>query len=188
MTRHLSLCAVVLLLLTSPMSVRADVPNPSDPNRNRPAEPAEHPTAALTIKIDEGVREPRLEIPRKLLATWAADKDTQGALQPSRTYTMLSGVALALAFACGGLWLARQGDRMTGRGLALLLGAITFLSIGGSAAWADRAVKPKESRSNNILFDKTVVEIVEKGEAITLTANREHLAKIASLAKKEAQK
>jgi hypothetical protein len=142
----------------------------------------------LIVKIDEKAKMPRLQIPYDLifsvqLAPNSADappsklpKRGAGAGRSALT-TFTAGLAWALAFAAGGLWLVR---RRWGRPLAVLL--IMALSTGGTALlWSNAPppapppAKPAEADLPALklpagieLTDKLMVRVVPRGDHLTL--------------------
>ncbi|MGE3807050.1 MAG: hypothetical protein AB7K24_20490, partial [Gemmataceae bacterium] len=103
------------LLLTG--SLRADVAF-DPPSKNK-----------LVVELNEAAKQPVLIIPRKLVSDAAPKK---GASLPGLS-TIVGGLALTLAFASGGLWLARQR-----RHPAWLFAGLALLGLGVAAAFADR--------------------------------------------------
>lgn len=162
------LCVLVpfLLVLLAVSKARADVsPGPGFPPPQRPRPqpaipPVPRPKAPridkmpLVIEIDNRVRIPRLQIPKKLLpgagaagaapgvrgAEAPAEEPRQHAdAGPRRLPTLVAGVALSLGFVSAGLWLVR---RRGGRRAVTLSVVVGLLILGGAALWADVPVGP----------------------------------------------
>jgi len=132
----------------------------------------------FVVEVDEKAKEARLQIPRKLLPNQRAaldneEQDPRTGSGVSRLHTIVAGIALALALTLGGLWMVRQGGHFKGHGLALVLGALAFLSLGG-VVWANAAVPrdippaPEKVVLPEGVKGQVVVEVVEKGDAIKL--------------------
>jgi hypothetical protein len=205
--RCVTWCALAGLLVLGLSASRADANGIPFPGR-QPPPPKPVPPAAvapLVVVADENVKEPRLEIPRKLLRSLRADlgdeqePDTRRVEAPlPRLHTILAGGALSLALVTGGLWLTRSRNRLAGRGLVLLLVAGGLLVLGSGVLWADLAPRPNPFGPKPVpnpfpnpkppvmpvlpagvtLADKVGIVIVEKGDAITLVVNRDDLAKV----------
>jgi hypothetical protein len=192
MQRWIWTTAVVLALLAP--AARADLKpaNPVGPKKP-PAGPL---TAPIVVVVDDKATETHVQIPRALLgqlradAGDAADPNTRRAEALPPLHLVVAGTALALALTFGGLWLVRARIRPTRSNVALLLVAITALAIGATSLWADIAVpKPKPKPDSGTadakvpanganLTDKAVIEVVDKGDAITLIVNRDDLANV----------
>src|SRR5713101_3290458 len=108
MTRRLRFLLLLATLLLSAGALRADMPSPFPrPRPPRPPFPspesvsettARDLTASLTIEVDENAREPRLVIPRKLIAAWSAGDKKEGthehgSLRTTPWHTIIAGVA-----------------------------------------------------------------------------------------------
>lgn len=141
----------------------------------------------LVVQVDEKAKTARLQVPFNLFGQPAANPP--GADLPPRrgaeagqltVPTMVAGMALTLAFASGGLWLAR---RRTRRSLAILL-VLSLFAAGTAAVWADLAPRrggPKRPPqpvppvlpalklpAGVELPDKLVLEAVGAGDRVTL--------------------
>ncbi len=151
--------------------------------------PGTPPTAPVVVVVDDKAQETRLVIPRKVLAAaLRADAgepdDTQRAEGPPALHLIVAGSALALALGLGGLWLVRLRTRPAARNLVLLLAALALVAGAGGVLWADiPAPKPKPKPPTEVpagitLSEKVTIEIVDKGDAITLITPREQLANV----------
>jgi hypothetical protein len=181
------------LALLAP-AARADLKpaNPAGPKKP-PAGPL---TAPVVVVVDEKATETHLQIPRALLGQLRADAGDAGDPNTRRAealpplHLVVAGAALALALTFGGLWLVRARVRTSRSNVALLLVAVTALAIGATSLWADIAVpKPKPKPDSGTvdvklpanganLTDKAVIEVIDKGDAITLIVNRDDLANV----------
>ncbi len=173
-------CLLALLpLLWSPAAVRADIPAPRPKGVEAP----------LVVMIDDNARQPRLQVPRKLLGTLKASadspEDTQtGTAGLPHLHTVMAGVALALALAFGGLWLVRHRGHFGGRGLALFLGMVLCGGIGTAVVWANKPISKGDydkllgDRSPKpAAGDKVSIEVTPNGDTVRLIVNRAYLAK-----------
>src|SRR5262249_50127172 len=192
MHRWIWTTAVVLALLAP--AARADLKpaNPAGP-RKPPAGPL---TAPVVVVVDDKATETHLQIPRALLGQLRADAGDAGDPNTRRAealpplHLVVAGAALALALTFGGLWLVRARARTARSNVALLLVAVTALAVGATSLWANAAApqpKPKpDSGAVDVklpanganLTDKAVIEVIEKGDAITLIVNRDDLANV----------
>ncbi|MGE3808933.1 MAG: hypothetical protein AB7K24_30075 [Gemmataceae bacterium] len=152
--KKLFVSSALLMLLAAPL-VRADVPAP-------------RPQGKLVIMVDANTKSPRLVVPKQLLN---ADRRRGDA---GMLHTMMAGLALALAFTGGGIWMVRQ--RRGGHGTALAIVACLALLSLGTALWADGAVEPRPAPLAS--FDNTTVFVVERGDAIQLYISPADLAKL----------
>jgi hypothetical protein len=145
-----ALAALLVLGLSAASASANGIPFPP-PGRQPVPPPPPRPAAVapLVVVTDDSVKEPRLEIPRKLLRSLRVDlgeekePDTRRVEAPlPRLHTILAGAALSLALVTGGLWLTRSRNRLAGRGLMLLLVAGGLLVLGSGVLWADIGVRP----------------------------------------------
>ena len=173
--------AVMCLLLAGPaLSLRADFPvSPPAP----PPPVVKDGTATVVVEVDDNIKEPRLVVPRKFAGTdKQAKPDANGSRGEAAPFwpTIVAGLALALGFACGGLWLVRQRGHVARGTMASLIAAVTLLSVGAAVTWADRAParRPPPQLPKSLLgqFDKISVETVEQGDQVRLIVNRQQLA------------
>lgn len=179
--------AALVVMCFSLGAARADIPGPGPrprppfPPRERPEQVATEPTAPLTILTDDNAKEPRLIIPRKLLASWDKPSNERGMLELSPVHTMIAGLSLSGALVLGGLWLVRGRGRLGARGLAVLIGTAILLGVGVTAVWANRPPPPPREKPvtvDGVTFDKVQVEITDKGDSVRLILNKSHLAKV----------
>jgi hypothetical protein len=163
--------ALSLLALAATLSLAsANVPPPRLPPANLRAGASE---VKLVVVIDAKVKQPRLEVPRNLLVA-----PRLGPARPGRigaidsTPNVTAGLALALAFTSGGLWLSKRG-----RSVAIALAAVALFSLGGAVS-AD-LVKPKGPRelpavvlpAEVKMSGKLTLQIVDRGDAVRLVVN-----------------
>jgi hypothetical protein len=142
------------LLLTTSL-VRAD---------EAPPRPQPKP-GKFVVFVDGRVKTPQLTVPRQML-------NDQRRGDAGILHTVMAGMALALAFAGGGLWLVRQRQGGNGAALAVLV-CLSALSI-GTALWADSAGPPPARAT----FDGVHVFVVDKGDSVQLTISPADLAKL----------
>jgi hypothetical protein len=188
------LAGLPVLLLCAAPAARADIaprPNPFGPPVVQPGlrlPPAQK--VSLVVEVDEKAKDTRLRIPVNLLTQNPALQPVQPGL-PRRGAdagrlglpTIVAGMALALALASGGLWLARRG---AGRYLIILL-VLSLFAAGTAAVWADlgprplgprpppRPVPPPQPALPQLtlpagveLSDKVIIEIVPPARHLTL--------------------
>ena len=184
------LFAVALVGFTPP-TVRADE---ALPRRELDAAALGAPLDVVLLQAGEPMR---LEIPKELLpkneAGQGAEKEAGliGGIDGLRT--VISGVAMSLAIAIGGLWFVRR-LRTPGvplpRGTAAVVAVGLLTSLAIATAWADipppsgtRGGKPRpRPEPVNSLTLKVVV--VDEGERIVLHASAADLARMTAQAKK----
>jgi hypothetical protein len=124
----------------------------------------------LVVVVDPMVKQPRLEVPRSLLITGTPPRGPFGdAGGPSN---VMAGLALALAFTSGGLWLSKRG-----RSVAITLAAVSLLTFAG-AVGADiprpkppKAPPPVSLPANVKLSGKLTMQIVPAGDAVRLVVS-----------------
>jgi hypothetical protein len=154
--RYVTWCALAGLLVLGVSAARVDANGlippgrfpPQPPPQPKPVPPAGF--APLVVVADDNVKEPRLEIPRKLLRSLRASRDEEGEPETQRAeaaplprlHTLLAGCALSLGLVTGGLWLVRSRNRSAGRGLMLLLVTGGLLIAGSGVLWADIGPRP----------------------------------------------
>jgi hypothetical protein len=176
MKKLIGVLTVLSVLAAARTSARA---NEAAPPPDKPSPPAAVP---LVIVLDDSAKQPRLEIPRKVLSSLKASADGQegdGRRVEALPvlHTIVAGVALSLAFTLGGLWLVRSRRRFTGTGAALLLAALT-LTVAGGVLWANVPAPPppRPADPGIPLADKATVQVVDQGDAIRLVASPKQLA------------
>jgi hypothetical protein len=157
------------VLLAALPSARADLAPPPLPTG---------PKAKFVVLVDDRAGVPHLRIPKALLqGGQPGDKEEAGRFGLP---TIFAGLALTAAFVSGGFWLVRRG-RGPGRTTAAVGVVLALLALGASAVWADipRPPRPRPRGpvtlplpANVTLPDTVVVEIVEKGDTITLVVNK----------------
>jgi hypothetical protein len=175
MKQLIGVLTVLGLLACALPSVRA---NEAAPPRVKPDNASA--AAPFVIVVDDGVKQPRLEIPRKVLSNLKAaadgqDGDTRHAALLPQLHTIIAGVALSLALTFGGLWLVRSRRRATGA--AVLVAALALAAVGG-VLWANvpPPLPPTQLPAGIPLGDKATVQVVDEGDAIRLVASSKQLA------------
>jgi hypothetical protein len=153
----------------------------------------------LAVQVDDKAKTARLQVPLNLMlgrpggfppgAFPPGGIPQRGSIVPARrgadagrfaAPTMVGGVALALAFGSGGLWLVR---RRGGRYLAMFL-ALSLFTAGTAAVWADLQqggrgpIGPPQPATPPLpalklpagveLSDKLLIEMVPTGDRVTL--------------------
>jgi hypothetical protein len=155
------------LLLTASPSARADLAPPPLPKGTE---------TKFVVVVDDRADKPHLQIPKSLL---------QGTTKPGQEEaglfgapTIIAGLALTAAFVSGGFWLVRRG-RGPGRTAAAVVVVLSFLALGASAVWADIPRPPRPRGpvvlplpANVTLPDTVVVDLLDKGDTITLIVNK----------------
>ena len=178
---------LVAVLAVSPAGmVRADIPHFGGP-RHRPGPPMPvHPANAVPVVIEasDTLTEPRLVIPRPLLAR--AKKlipERRSASRPSGPSrwapTVLAGLALTAALSAAGLCLARR----KGRALvaALVLSVACAFGAGRTFLVAQHPPPPNlpPPPPLEVQFDHAAVEVVERGTEVRLLVPRARLGELA---------
>jgi hypothetical protein len=147
--------------------------------------PAPAPDKSVPIVIetfDGKVGPAKLIIPKKLLDKSRAALDlgdgTAVAEHKSRLPMMLAGIFLTLSIAFAGLWLVRQRGTLGTRTVALLLGGILFLAIGGAVLLANSPPGPLVARPVQpvgAIQDRVLIEITDNGDTIKLLVHKSKL-------------
>jgi hypothetical protein len=175
---------VAVLALGPAVPVRADVaPHFGPRERPRPPTPV-HPANAVPVVIEasDTVTEPRLVIPRPLLAR-AKKLPTMRptAALPDKPWragasTALAGLALTAALSAGGLCLARR----RGRALVVLMLVGVGSAVGAGGAFVGAHPQPiLPPPPADVLFDRAAVEVVERGTEVRLLVPRARLGELA---------
>jgi hypothetical protein len=153
--------SVALLFFVAPSAVRANAgpPPPSGPLNY------ESHSVKFVVVVDDGVKEPRLEIPAALLVKPDARR---GAL-PTVPLVVV-GLALTAGFISAGLWLSRRS-----RSTAALLVAVSLFSLGGGIliANAPPPQPPKAPAEITLPADvnlpaKVTLQVTARGDAVRL--------------------
>jgi len=147
--------------------------------------PAPAPDKSVPIVIDtyDGKVGPaKLIIPKKLLDKSRAALDLGDgpavAEHKSRLPMMLAGIFLTLSIAFAGLWLVRQRGTLGTRTVALLIGGILFLAVGGAVLLANAPPGPAIARPVQpfaAIQDRVVIEITDSGDTIKLLVHKSKL-------------
>ena len=172
-----SVALTLALGLVSP--ARADIAFPAPPP------PVSSQKAKLVVAVDDSVKEAHLRIPQNLLP--AAGKTEKGAEASAFGLpTVVAGVALTLAFVSGGFWLVRRGRAPASITAAVVLG-LSLACLGASVALADIPRPPRKPLppiplplvlpAGVQLSDNIVLDIVPKGEPLTLVVNKSMVLK-----------
>jgi hypothetical protein len=177
--RLLPLClAASVFFLLAAGEARANEAAPPPPPK--PAAPAAGGQSGnLTLAVDDTAKEPRLQIPRKLLGKEATAGGSRAEVPP--LHRVVAGVALTLALALGGLWLARSRDGLSRRRLAAVLVAVALVGAGSAFLWAEpvpEPIPPPPARSPALLLDGVRIQIIDKGDDVKLVVNRDDLARL----------
>lgn len=131
------------------------------------------PKGKLVVMVDANARTPRLVVPKQMLQADGRRGDA------GMLHTVMAGLALALAFTGGGIWMVRQ--RKGGNSFALgLVASLAVLALGASL-WADFAVNPPKQHA---ALDNVSIVVVERGDAVQLYLNLPDLAKLTAGQKK----
>jgi hypothetical protein len=180
---------VAVLALGPAAPVRADA-FPHFGPRHRPSSPTPvHPANAVPVAIEasDTLTEPRLVIPRALLArakklpavrpTAALQGESRRAGASGGAVTALAGLALTAALSAGGLCLARR----KGRALVVLLVVGVACAFGAGRAFVGAHPPPPNwpPPPAEILFDRAAVEVVERGTEVRLLVPRARLGELA---------
>jgi hypothetical protein len=166
----------------------------ANPPAPPPKPPVKEPAAAavpMNVVIDDKATEPKLVIPKKVLATLKADAgdpdpDTR---RVEHLHLIVAGCALTLALTFGGLWLVR-GRRKPGSTALLVLVALGGVVAVTSMVWANAGPPRLPAPPGIPLADKVTIETSEQGDTILLFVTRDQLTKIVdkSAPKKDEEK
>lgn len=152
---------------------QADIALPPDliPGREAPAEPAGY---RLEIKYDREARHARLQIPRAAFETGALHAEPNGGANAggARLRTAIAGLAMSLA--CVGLFFVWRKKGMVRPVAAAVVGVAVAIGA-ASTLWANGAPPHRVFNGSELQQlaarlgnDRVVVEVVERGDAITL--------------------
>jgi len=158
----------------------ADVRPPD--SRPRPARRVPAPSAVSLQVIPLGKGQgTRIELPRQVLqelGAGAVQAQPSSGSTPLGAGTVIAGLALSLALALGGLWLARRRPR-----LAPVVTAGLLLAAGGAGLLAGRSqanvpppVRPEPKPGPGQLNLNAQVVLVEGGDSVRLFIAPERLA------------
>jgi hypothetical protein len=185
----LRVLAPALLILGIAASVRADIPGPGP----RPKPPIPAPIAdksvPMTIEVVDGLGPCKLVIPKKFAGNMKASLDTDDGTavaehKTSRVPAILAGVFLTLSLTFTGLWLVRQRGVIGARTIAMVLGGVVFVAIGGAAlVWANAAPPPiaRPVPAPLVNGDRVIIEIVDQGDAVKWIVPRAQLLRAAGI-------
>jgi hypothetical protein len=173
--------AIAVLVLASAGHLFANPPAPPPPKP-----PIKEPAAAavaMNVVIDDKATEPKLVIPKKVLATLKADAGDPdpNTRRVEHLHLIVAGCALTLALTLGGLWLVR-GRRKPGSTVLLVLVALGGVVAVTSMVWGNVGPPPPPPpppvAPGIPLADKVKIETVEQGDTILLVVTRDQLIKI----------
>ncbi len=180
------LVAGFALCATGPVWADA-FPVPHSGPRERPRSPMPvHPANAVPVVIEasDTLTEPRLVIPRALLArakklpVMRPAAALQDRLWRVGAAMALAGLALTAALSVGGLYLARR----RGWALLVLMLAGVGCAVGAGAAFVGAHPPPPPNwpppPPAEIVFDHAAVEVVERGTEVRLLVPRARLGEL----------
>jgi hypothetical protein len=141
-----------------------------------PPHPAPVPCPFL-LRVSEQTGELRLDVPRKLAKNWKVAGLTPTDLGPdgsASTRTLIAGISLSTALACGGYWLVRRRPGFRQR--FVLAGMVAALFLIGVTAWGD--IPPGHTPIPTLLPrlpppDGVFVNVIDQGDFIVLTVGRD---------------
>jgi hypothetical protein len=184
--KQIALALTALALAGAP--ARADKTPVPRPPRPQPAGPK------LVIEVDEKASEARLIVPAGAGVPGgpgaAPGSTPEGEHGAGNFPAIMTGIALALTLAFGGLWLVR---RRSGGAAKLLALAVAGLGLTGAALWADIPVGPRPPRPRPpadppkplpalLKLDSVKVEFQGKSDTVRLIVSPEIKAELAEKA------
>ena len=173
---------LMLLLAAGPAFGNAAPPDFKPPQRQTPRQPLRirstdsQVEAPVRIWKNSRQKTTRIQIPAAVLARLQADKDGKvSQVSPQKNHvsrTIVAGLSLAMAAACGFVLLGRKGSRSTN--VAVITFLVLSLTVAGGAIADLRvpdepSVRPQPQVPGQVLSrksDKVIIEITEKGKAI----------------------
>lgn len=174
--KRLPAAALALLTLVGLAPVaRADIATPPPPP------PISTQKVKLIVLTGDNLKEAHLRIPQNLLPAAAkAEKGSETSLFAAPN--VVAGLALTLAFVSAGFWLVRRGRTRAAAAAVLVL---ALIGAGASAVWADIPRPPRrpfvqppvELPAGIQLSENSVLEIVPKGDTITLIVDKNSVLK-----------
>jgi hypothetical protein len=136
------------------------------------APPIAEPKKDLVVEIEVTDTEaPRLIVPEKLLGQLRAEAKSRVMLD--RTQTIVAGIAMSLALALGGLWMARRNARGIKTAAAVIAPAL-LLALFYSTLHADKAAPATDDLRVGGLGNIKIVT-VKDGDVIKLQLSRAQL-------------
>jgi hypothetical protein len=160
--RHVLLAAMCGLLLTTYAVPADEAPPLVEPKKD----------IVIDIEVTDGGT-PRLIVPEKFMEQLKLESKSRVMLD--RTQTIVAGVAMSLAIALGGLWMARKNSR-TVKTLVVVAAPMALIAMLYSTSYADKAVSPAPSVKLGTLGNITVMKVKE-GDVIKLQVGRDDLLK-----------
>jgi hypothetical protein len=196
--------AVALLVTAAVRRVGADIPplNGSGEGSRRPQPNEIHETIPdqqpqsvapkqwpLTIKVVSGVKDTRLQIPTPAIDALYAKKDSPPSSDQNhvfggipRFHTIVAGLALALALACAGLWVARSRRRLVVGSLGLMMAIFTVIGIGCPATDQNTVVNdspaPLGENAHGGLSGDASITVTKNDDTVKLLIDGEMLKKL----------
>jgi hypothetical protein len=166
--------AVLLVLFLTATVVRADLAVPRKPGDAAP----------FVIVVDEKAAPAKLTVPKELIGAMRAALDNAdgNTYASATTPTVAAGLSLSLALAFGGVWLVRSRAGTGGKNIAILVGTVSLLAVGGVSVFADRPAFKRPITPPGELIVVTVVD--KEAGPITLTVTKDKLAKALEAAAK----
>lgn len=198
----LAAALVAFSLSLIPTSARADLAPPVPQVKE----------VKFVVEVDEKAKAPKVVVPQNLTTVrvrpggirppkdgkeelsyleFESNDETPSDSSLNRTHVMVAGIALALSFALGGLWLVRRQGQVATRGLVLLL-AVSVTLATTSIVWANAAPIPPKQKERTLLpiaFDgKVNLEVTVGGDTIRLILDKDTYDKMKEKPKAPEQK
>lgn len=154
--------------LTTVRFRRGPAVEPVPPSKNAPLPPGSPPPLS---EIEAPVSEMEADV-----------EYAHGPIEKNPNHLMIAGVALTMAFGCGGVWLLRRPDASTLRGVVLLVASGVTL-CGSTFVWANGAPPPRPPQPAKIdlplLSDgKMKLEVLMGGDTINVILDKATYAKL----------
>ncbi|HEX8707597.1 MAG TPA: hypothetical protein VF723_04995 [Pyrinomonadaceae bacterium] len=149
MKRWLKFLLAAAIALTAAAPVLADIalPSPSPQKQSRKSEGSERraPQSRMTVLVEDGAREARLEIPQSLLGQLRAEAVENSSSGMAATtgmglpplQTIMMGLFLSLSVVMGGVYLLRSRRKAWSQGAAVSVAALLLTAAATSVAIAN---------------------------------------------------